>query len=65
MTFMLIIILIFKKEPYGAKNSFKYFIGYNDIDIIRPLCIKHLQMTVYFRKFYENSTMSLRVKDKL
>ena len=33
-------ILVSKKEPYGTKNSFKYFIGYNDNDIIRPLCIK-------------------------
>ena len=34
-------ILVFKKEPYGTKkNSFKYFIGYNDNDIIRPLCIR-------------------------
>ena len=32
-------ILISKKESYGTKNSFKYFIGYND-DNIRPLCIK-------------------------
>ena len=23
-------ILISKKEPYGTKNSLKYFIGYND-----------------------------------
>ena len=22
-------ILVFKEEPYGTKNSFKYFIGYN------------------------------------
>ena len=29
-----------KKESYDAKNSLKYFIGYNDDDIIRPLCIK-------------------------
>ena len=28
--------LVSKKEPYGNKNSFKYFIGYNDYDIIRP-----------------------------
>ena len=27
-------ILISKKEPYGIKNSFKYFIGYNDNDIL-------------------------------
>ena len=32
-------ILVSKKEPYGTKNSFKYFIGYNDNDIIRPLCV--------------------------
>ena len=23
-------ILVSKKEPYGTKNSLKYFIGYND-----------------------------------
>ena len=50
-------ILVSKKEPYGNKNSFKYFIGYNDNDIIRPLCIKLPQMTGYARKFDENSTM--------
>ena len=30
-------ILVSKKEPYGKKNSVKYFIGYNDNDVIRPL----------------------------
>ena len=57
-------ILVSKKELYGTKNSFKYFTGYNDNDIIRSLCIKLPQMTGYFRKFNENSTMSFRVKDK-
>ena len=39
-------ILVSRKGPYGSKkNSFKYFIGYNDNDIIRPLCIKLPQMT--------------------
>ena len=33
-------ILVSKEEPYGTKNSFKYFIGYNDKYVIRPLCIK-------------------------
>ena len=33
-------ILISKKESYGTKNSLKYLIGYNDDDIIRPLCIR-------------------------
>ena len=47
-------ILVSKKEPYGTKNSFKYFIGYNDNDIIRPLCIRLPQMTGYVRKFNEN-----------
>ena len=27
-------ILVSKKESYGTKNSFKYFIGYNDDDVI-------------------------------
>ena len=30
-------ILVAKKERYGTKKSLKYFIGYNDDDIIRPL----------------------------
>ena len=32
-------ILISKKEPYRTQNSYKYFIGYNDNDVIRPLCV--------------------------
>ena len=57
-------ILVSKKEPYGTKNSFKYFIGYNDNDIIRPLCIRLPQMTGYVRKFNDNSIMSFRVEDE-
>ena len=38
-------ILVSKKESYGNKNSFKYFIRYNDNAIIRPLCIMLPQMT--------------------
>ena len=56
-------ILVSKKEPYGNKNSLKYFIGYND-DIIGPLCIRLPQMTGYARKFDENATMSFIVKNK-
>ena len=55
-------ILVSKKEPYGNKNSFKYFIGYNDNDVIRPLCIRLPQMIGYARKFDENATMSFIVK---
>ena len=38
-------IFLSKKEPYGNKNSVKYFIGHSDNDIIRPLCIRLPQMT--------------------
>ena len=37
-------ILVSKKEPYGTENSIKYFIGYDDNDVIRPLCIKLAQV---------------------
>ena len=56
-------ILVSKKESYGNKNLLKYLIGYNDNDIIRPLCIRLPQMTRYARKFNENATMSFIVKD--
>ena len=57
-------ILFSKKEPYGTKNSFKYFIGYNDNDVIRPLCVRLPQMTGYARKVDENATMSFMANDK-
>ena len=57
-------ILVSKKGSYGTKNSFKYFISYNDNDIIRPLCIRLPQMTGYARKFVENTTLSFIVKNK-
>ena len=58
-------ILVSKKEQYGKNNSFIYFIGYNDNDVIRPLCLKLSKMTGYINKFDQNKiTMSLMVKDK-
>ena len=57
-------IFVSKKESYGTKNSFKYFIGYNDNGVIRPLCVRLPQMTGYARKFDENATMSFRVNNK-
>ena len=57
-------ILVSKEEPYGTENWFKYFIGYNDNDVLRPLCIKLLQMTGYVRKFEGNTTMSFKISDK-
>ena len=56
-------ILDSKKEPYGTKNALKYFIEYND-NVIRPLCLRLLQMTGYTKKFNENVTMSFRVNNK-
>ena len=58
-------ILVSKREPYGTKNSCKYFIGYNDNDVIRPLCVRLPQMTGYVRKFDENATMSFNDKQIL
>ena len=68
-------ILVFKKEQYGKYNSFKYFIGYIDNDVIRPLCLKLSQMTGYINEFDEDKNenknknrntiaMSLKVNDK-
>ena len=60
-------ILISKKEPYGKSNSFIYFVGYNDNDIVTPLCIKLSKMTGYVNVFNENENtilMSLRVNEE-
>ena len=57
-------ILVFKNESYGTKNARKYFIGYNDNDVIIPLCVRLPQMTDYARKFDENALMSFRVNNK-
>ena len=56
-------ILVSKKGSYGTKNSLKYFIGYNDDDVIRPLCIKLPQMIGYVKHFDSNKTMSFKVID--
>ena len=56
-------ILVSKKESYGTENSLKYFIGYNDDDAIRPICIKLPQMIGYVKCFDSNKTMSLKVID--
>ena len=38
-------ILVSKRESYGKENSFKYFIGYDDKDDIKPLHIMLPQIT--------------------
>ena len=58
-------ISVSKKEQYGKNNSSIYFIGYNDNDVIRPLCLKLSKMTGYINKFAENEiSISLLVKNK-
>ena len=57
-------ILVSKEKPYGAKNSFKYFIGQNDNDVIRPLYVKLPQMAGYVKKFDDNVTISSKIIDK-
>ena len=57
-------ILVSKKEPYGTKNLLKYFIGYNDNDVIRQLYVKLPQTTGYARRFDENTIMSFRANNK-
>ena len=57
-------ILVSKEEPYGTKKSFKYFIRYNDNDVIKPLCIKFSQMIHYVRTFGSNTTVSFKINDK-
>ena len=56
-------ILVSKKESYGTKNSYKYFIGYSNGDIIRPLCILLPKMIGYVKHFDSNKTMSFKVSD--
>ena len=58
-------ILVSKEAPYDTKNSFKYFIGYNDNYVIRPLCAKLPQMTSYVRKFDGNVAIFFKISDKL
>ena len=63
-------ILISKKVSYRKNNSCKYFIGYNDNDIIEPLYLGLLQMTSYINEFKDKKAkitttiMSLMVKDE-
>ena len=57
-------ILVSKEEPYSTKNSLKYLTGYNDNDVVRPLCLKLAQMAGYAKKSEFNLTMSFKIRDK-
>ena len=65
-------ILVAKKESYGTKSSLKYFIGYNNDDVIRLLSIKFPQMVLNkdgtkhlngIKHFDSNKTMSFKASD--
>ena len=57
-------ISVSTKEQYGKYNSSRYFIRYNDNDVIRTLHLFISQMTGYLKKFDKNKiTMSLMIKD--
>ena len=57
-------ILVSKKEQHDKYNSSKYFTGYNDNNVIRPLYLFISQTTGSINKFDKNKiTMSLVIKD--
>ena len=59
-------ILVSRKEPYGTNNALKYFIGYNDNAVIRPLCLMLSKMTGFIRKFDENKNKNkIKIKIKM
>ena len=63
MTLMLTKYWFQKKEPYVTNKSIKYFIGYNDRDVIITPYIKLPQMIGYVECFVRNKIMSLKVTD--
>ena len=56
-------ILVSKEELYDSKNSFKYFIGYNGNDDIRPLYIMLPQMIGCVKCFKSNKTVSFKISN--
>ena len=56
-------IFVSEEQLYSTKSSFKYFIGYNDNNVIRSLCMRLPQMTSYVRIFESNTTMSTMTKN--
>ena len=59
-------ILVSRKESYGTNNALKYFIGYNDNAVIRPLCLMLSKMTGFIRKFDENKNKNkIKIKIKI
>ena len=55
-------IIVSNKFSFG-KKGFKYFIGYEDANKIRPLCIFLPKMSAYRRDFDETKYISFLIKD--
>ena len=57
-------IVVSDKFKHNSK-SFKYFIGYQESEIVKPLCIILPQMNGYI-KYFENrgKNMSFLIKDE-
>ena len=56
-------ILISKKESYGTKKPLKYFIGHNNNEDLRPLCINLPQMIEFDKYFDSNKALSFKAND--
>ena len=48
----------------AQKSQLRIFFGYDDNDVIRPLCIKLPQMIGYVKCFDSNKPISFKVSDK-
>ena len=46
------------------KKGFKYFIGYNYDNKVKPFCIKLPKMSLYARYFDETKHMKFLIKNK-
>ena len=46
-------LIIYQSQIIITYNSFKYFIGYNDNNVIKTLYLELSQMTGYINKFNE------------
>lgn len=51
--------------PLLVKKGFKYFIGYNNDEKVKPLCIIILKMRGYLKDFDESKYMSFTITDDL
>ena len=52
-----------KRKSHGRKRSLKYFIVYNNNDVIRPFCVKFPQMIGYVKPFDNNQTIYFKAND--